>query len=132
MTRLLAALIPLLLPATLLFAEDWPGWRGPRGDGSSHDKKAPLDFSPTKNVAWKADLPGVGFTPPQGTYLAWLDLRSYGLGDNPAEVLLDKAGVALSAGPDFGVHGLGHARLNFATSAPILDQVVDRLAAALA
>lgn len=79
-----------------------------------------------------ADLPGVGFGPPQATYLAWLDLRAYGLGDNPAEVLLDKAGVALSAGPDFGVHGLGHARLNFATSAPILDQVVDRLAAALA
>ncbi len=79
-----------------------------------------------------ADLPGIGFNPPEATYLAWLDLRSYGLGDNPAEVLLDKASVALSAGPDFGVHGLGHARLNFATSAPILDQLVDRLAAALA
>ncbi len=79
-----------------------------------------------------ADLPAVGFVPPEATYLAWLDLRPYGLGDNPAEILLDKASVALSAGPDFGVHGLGHARFNFATSAIILDQLVDRLAAALA
>ena len=83
-----------------------------RGPGPSHRRRDQL----ARRLA--ADLPGVGFVPPEATYLAWLDLRAYDLGDNPAEVLLDKAGVALSAGPDFGVHGLGFARLNFATSAP--------------
>jgi cystathionine beta-lyase len=35
--------------------------------------------------------------------------------------------VALSRGLDFGVEGAGFARLNFATSREILDEIVDRL-----
>ncbi len=78
-----------------------------------------------------ADLPGVGFQVPEATYLAWLDLRSFGLGDDPTERLRDEAGVALSPGSDFGVHGNGFVRLNYATSAPIVDELVDRLASAV-
>ena len=77
------------------------------------------------------DLPGVGVQVPEATYLAWLDLRSFELGDDPSARLRDEAGVALSAGSDFGVHGCGFARLNFATSAEIVDELVDRLVAAL-
>jgi cysteine-S-conjugate beta-lyase len=77
-----------------------------------------------------ADLPGVGFAPPEATYLSWLDFRPLGLGQNPADKLLGSAQVALSPGPDFGVHGEGFARLNFATSASILDEILDRLASA--
>src|SRR5262245_55303707 len=63
MTRLLA--LPLLvLPASALLAEDWPAWRGPRGDGTSLDKKAPLVFSPEKNVLWKVAIPGKGHSSP--------------------------------------------------------------------
>jgi cysteine-S-conjugate beta-lyase len=61
--------------------------------------------------------------------VAWLDFRPLGFGDDPAARLLDEARVALSFGPDFGPRGRGHARLNFATSEPILDQILDRLAA---
>lgn len=79
-----------------------------------------------------ADLPEVGFSPPEATYLAWLDFRPLGYGDDPATELLEEARVALSYGPDFGLRGRGFARLNFATSEAILDQLVDRLAAAAA
>jgi cystathionine beta-lyase len=78
-----------------------------------------------------AELPGVGFAPPEATYLSWLDFRPLGLGDDPAAELLDRAKVALSSGRDFGIHGLGFARLNFATSASILDEILDRVALAL-
>lgn len=78
-----------------------------------------------------AELPEVGFTVPESTYLAWLDLRPLGLGDDPAARLLDRARVALSPGPDFGAHGAGFARLNFATSREILDEIVDRIVAAV-
>ncbi len=74
-----------------------------------------------------AELPDARLVLPEATYLAWLDLRSYGLGDDPARVLLEEARVALSAGPDFGEHGAGFARLNFATTRPILDAIVDRI-----
>jgi cystathionine beta-lyase len=76
-------------------------------------------------------LPAVGYTPPEGTYLAWLDCRALDLGDHPAEFFREQAGVALTDGPLCGQAGAGFARLNFATPRPILEQMVVRMAEAL-
>ncbi|MDG9706473.1 aminotransferase class I/II-fold pyridoxal phosphate-dependent enzyme [Streptomyces sp. DH37] len=76
-------------------------------------------------------LPGVRHRPPQGTYLAWLDCRALGLGDDPAAVFLERGRVALSSGPDFGTGGAGHVRLNLAASPEVLIEAVRRMAAAL-
>jgi len=76
-------------------------------------------------------LPGVGYRVPEGTYLAWLDFRPLGLGDDPAVFLREHAQVALSPGPDFGTGGAGHARLNFATSPAVLTDAVERMARAV-
>lgn len=73
-------------------------------------------------------LPEVGYTPPRAGYLAWLDLRELGLGDDPAAVLLERGKVALSPGPDFGRQGAGFARLNFGTSPALLEDAVKRIA----
>lgn len=77
-------------------------------------------------------LPGVGYRIPDATYLAWLDLRNTGLGDNPYEALLEHGRVALSPGPNYGNNGKGFARLNFATSPAILEEIIDRVAQGLA
>jgi cystathionine beta-lyase len=77
------------------------------------------------------DLPEVEFALPEATYLAWLDFRGLGLGDDPAAFFLEHARVALSPGPDFGPHGAGFARLNFATTREILDEIVDRMVGAV-
>lgn len=45
-------------------AENWPGWRGPRGDGSSLDEKVPIEWSVEKDTVWKTELPGVGHASP--------------------------------------------------------------------
>jgi len=45
-------------------AEDWPGWRGPRLDGTSIATNVPLRWSATDNVAWKTALPGIGHSSP--------------------------------------------------------------------
>jgi cystathionine beta-lyase len=76
-----------------------------------------------------ARLPEVRCRPADGTYLAWLDCRALGLGDDPAEAFLERGRVALSSGPAFGTGGAGHARLNFATSPEILAEAVARMAA---
>jgi cystathionine beta-lyase len=68
-------------------------------------------------------LPGARYRPPSATYLAWIDLRHAGYGDDPAEVCRGR-GVELSAGLQFGPQGTGHARLNFATSPEILAATV--------
>ena len=47
-----------------LCAENWPGWRGPRGDGTSLEKNIPTRWSTTENLAWKVTLPGRGHSSP--------------------------------------------------------------------
>lgn len=69
----------------------------------------------------------IGYRPAEATYLAWLDFRATDLGDDPAKRLLFEAGVALEPGLRFGAQGAGWARLNFATSAELLDAVTDRI-----
>lgn len=77
-------------------------------------------------------LPGVRYTMPEGTYIAWLDCRGLGLNVSPAEFFREKAGVALTDGASCGAPGDGFVRLIFATPRPILRQAVRQMAAALA
>jgi cystathionine beta-lyase len=72
-------------------------------------------------------LPGVAYQPPRATYLAWLDCRALELGDDPAETFRER-GAELSPGPQFGDEGLGHARINLATSPAILAATVAAMA----
>ena len=80
-------------------------------------------------------LPQVGFRPPEGTYLAWLDCRALfagrGTGLSPAEFFLAEARVMLIDGAACGEAGRGHVRLNFATPRPVLTEIVRRLAASV-
>ena len=76
-------------------------------------------------------LPAVRWTPPEGTYLAWLDCRELGLPTSAGEFFLERAGVAMVDGPECGAPGAGHVRLNFATPRPVLTTIVDRLADAV-
>lgn len=75
-------------------------------------------------------LPEVGYRPPAASYLAWLDLRALGWGDDPAARILESGRVALNAGLDFGTQGAGHVRLNFACSPEMLTAAIDRIAGA--
>ncbi|MEU4893436.1 aminotransferase class I/II-fold pyridoxal phosphate-dependent enzyme [Streptomyces sp. NPDC044780] len=77
-----------------------------------------------------AGLPDV-YTPPEATYLAWLDLRGLGLPD-PSVRLLEHGGVATTAGPDHGQAGTGFVRLNFATQPDVLEEAVTRITKAVA
>ncbi|MFJ4685449.1 MalY/PatB family protein [Streptomyces sp. NPDC088789] len=77
------------------------------------------------------ELPEVRYRPGRATYLAWLDCRALGLGDDPAEVFLERGRVALSSGIPFGTGGAGHVRLNLATSPEVLGEAVRRMASAV-
>jgi len=75
-------------------------------------------------------LPGVVYTPPEGTYLGWLDFRPTGPAD-PAPYFLEKAGVAMTDGALCGEAGRGFGRFNFALPRPVLREAVERIAAAM-
>ncbi|MGO1975222.1 MAG: MalY/PatB family protein [Propionibacteriaceae bacterium] len=87
-----------------------------------------------------AELPEVPYTPPEATFLAWLDCRGLGVPEGgaaepglvtlmagPAAAFLAECRVAVSAGPAFGSGGAGHVRLNFATSTEILTEAIQRM-----
>jgi cysteine-S-conjugate beta-lyase len=72
----------------------------------------------------------VRWTPPQASYLAWLDCPALDLGDDPAAAFLDRGRVALAPGINYGRRpGAGHVRLNFGTSAELVSAMVRRMAA---
>ncbi len=75
------------------------------------------------------ELPQVRWTPPQATYLAWLDARALEPTD-PAAATLARSKVMLSAGADFGSGYRRFVRLNFGTSAERLQRVIKGVASA--
>lgn len=56
----------LLLLSQQAVAENWPGWRGPRGDGTSTEPNPPVEWDGAvgTNIAWKTAIPGVGHSQP--------------------------------------------------------------------
>lgn len=50
---LFAGVLPVVVPAA-----NWPGWRGPNGDGTAPDaKNLPVTWGPTQNIKWKQEMP---------------------------------------------------------------------------
>ncbi len=78
-----------------------------------------------------ARIPEIVYHKPDATYLAWLDCSQLGLDDAPAEFFIRHGRVALSEGSNFGADFKDFARLNFATSREILQEVIDRMVLAL-
>jgi cysteine-S-conjugate beta-lyase len=76
-------------------------------------------------------LPEIGYRQPSATYLAWLDCRPLGLGDDPAAVFLEHGRVALNAGHLYGDVGKGFVRVNFATDPALITEIVRRMATAV-
>ena len=68
MSRLL--ILSAVFVATMLSlsasAENWPSWRGPRGDGSSLETNVPTrwDGATGENILWKVAVPGEGHASP--------------------------------------------------------------------
>lgn len=62
---MIALVLALLLSGARTdgMGEPWPGWRGPRGDGTT-TQTLPLKWSTTHNIAWKVSIPGKGHSSP--------------------------------------------------------------------
>lgn len=64
-----ACCVLLFTQASISMAADWPQWRGPLGDGVSHEKGLPTQWGAQDNVAWKTPLPEPGNSTP----IVWND-----------------------------------------------------------
>lgn len=75
-------------------------------------------------------IDGVSVRTPQAGYLAWVDCSGARPGADVAALLREQAQLYASPGPDYG-GAPDWLRLNFATSAALLDDMISRMAKAL-
>lgn len=102
-----------------------------RGQPWLDDIKAQLRSNRQLVIDRVADLPGAAMTPPDATYLAWIDLAGTGIQGNPSEVLREKGKIAVHDGAKFCSTAAKCIRINFATSPDILNELFDRMATVL-
>lgn len=78
-------------------------------------------------------IPGIVPMRPDASFLVWLDCRGLGLDhDALISLFVDKAGLALNDGAMFGPGGEGFMRMNVGTRKAVLEEAMERLAAAVA
>ena len=65
-TGALSILLIGLASLHVVHAENWPAWRGPRGDGTSAERELPVTWDVTsgENIVWRRELPGKGHSSP--------------------------------------------------------------------
>ena len=114
----------LVVPAPA--REDWPEFRGPDGQGHSTASNLTVEWSESKNVAWKTPIPGLGWSSPvlrEGrVYLTTavlgdgksLSLRALCLQAQTGEILWDKEVFG-------GVAGKVHDKNSHASPTPLVE-----------
>ncbi len=83
-------------------------------------------------VAGLSAIPGISCQRPQGAFYAFPNITGTGMKSSElANLILDKAGVALLSGSAFGEYGEGYLRLSYAASIPIIEKGLARIREAL-
>src|SRR5271166_7173238 len=62
--RYSAIVFALIGVPCLVFADNWPAWRGPEGNGCGKETGLPIKWSATENIVWKVALPDEGNSTP--------------------------------------------------------------------
>jgi len=76
----------------------------------------------------EAKIPGVSAVRPQASFLVWLDCSGLGLDhDDLIDLFINKAGLALNDGEDFGPGGKGFMRMNVGCPRSVLDEALKKL-----
>lgn len=60
----MAALVVMLASDGAAAADRWPEWRGADGQGRSTASDVPLRWGSERNIAWKTEIPGLGWSTP--------------------------------------------------------------------
>ena len=116
------ALLAAFAFASAHAAENWPQFRGPRSDGLSESRTLPAAWNATENIAWKADVPGLGWSSP----IVWggkvfLTTAARTAGDEPPQM-----GLYLGKSRGEGEHRFLVLCYDFATGKKLWEREVHR------
>jgi aspartate/methionine/tyrosine aminotransferase len=83
-------------------------------------------------VAGLNAIPGIHCQTPQGAFYVFPNIRAIGMSSSDlANLILERAGVALLPGSSFGEFGEGYLRLSYATSIETIQRGLERIQAVL-
>lgn len=116
---------PIALPAVTAAFEEGDEWLDQLLEYLDGNMTYVTDYCRTR-------VPRIKTTPPDATYLMWLDCRGLGLdGDGLRDFMIQKARLGLNEGRIFGPGGEGFMRLNAACPRSLLEEAMARLEAAV-
>ena len=73
-------------------------------------------------------LPGVSCLTPSGAFYVFPNITKTGLtSEQFADLMLEKAGVALLPGSNFGKYGEGYVRLSYATDQETIQEAIEKM-----
>ena len=105
-------------------------WR--EGDAWQRDLLRVLDRNRRRvDEVLRERIPAARHHLPQGTYLTWVDTGPLGI-DDPVSVVGERGKILVDGGVRFGSGAGSFLRINFATSASILERILDGVTDALA
>jgi outer membrane protein assembly factor BamB len=96
---LVVAIASVALHASVADPKNWAQWRGPDMTGVSRTAKPPIEWSETRNIKWKVEIPGRGSSSP----VVWND-RVFVLTAIPVGVTGPAQHEPRGALPNRGVH----------------------------
>jgi outer membrane protein assembly factor BamB len=96
----LAAVLLIIASYSLVYAENWPSWRGPGALGISSETGIPAQWDLSKNIKWKVEVPGLGHSSP----IVWGDkiFVTTAVNSNTAEDNFQKGFPMVNRKPDTG------------------------------
>lgn len=75
----------------------------------------------------RENMPEVGVTEHEGTYLMWLDFSCLGLGEDLCKTLVDECGIGVGDGIHYGESGRNFIRLNIGCAKCLLEAAMDAI-----
>lgn len=87
---------------------------------SRYEKRRNAFVSAAEKIGWHAFVP-------KGTFYAWMPVPKGYTSESFADLLLDKAGVAVAPGAGFGKHGEGYVRIGLLIAPARLEEAVERI-----
>jgi outer membrane protein assembly factor BamB len=109
----------VLFSFAVVYADNWPQWRGPSLNGVSNEKNLPVKWSTEENIAWKAAMPGwSGSTP-----IIWRDriFLNVAEGDNLFLWCLDKTKGEVLWKKPLGSGNVKMRKQNMSSPSPVTD-----------
>ncbi|HSB65124.1 MAG TPA: pyridoxal phosphate-dependent aminotransferase [Anaerolineales bacterium] len=128
----LARVVELLLTHSIGCTAEFTQWAGIKALSGPQDRVAEVvrEYQQRRDAIVEGlnGIPGLSCQKPQGAFYVFPNIKSFGISsEKMADLLLEKAGVAVLPGSSFGEFGEGYLRLTYSNSIENIEKAIRRI-----